>query len=165
LYAVWDDIFYPDGVGAWLAKLDTDPGAGGLSADPRFFLTGTRSAGCGSTRPGCKAGTPPATRTASPGSDSMLYAMDAAAGSPPAVVLPGLVAAAAGLLAAATVAGAWLAWRRPGQQQVWFGAAAGALLVIAGLHVLPDAWSAARAARIWQWAVPAAAIATFLLAG
>jgi len=40
LYAVWDDIFYPDGVGAWLAKLDTDPGAGGLSADPRFFPHG-----------------------------------------------------------------------------------------------------------------------------
>jgi 56kDa selenium binding protein (SBP56) len=25
LYGVWDDIFYPDGVGAWMAKLDADP--------------------------------------------------------------------------------------------------------------------------------------------
>jgi methanethiol oxidase len=40
LYAVWDDIFYPDGVGAWLAKLDADPGTGGLTADRRFFPHG-----------------------------------------------------------------------------------------------------------------------------
>ena len=29
LYAAWDDIFYPDGVGAWLAKLDADATAAG----------------------------------------------------------------------------------------------------------------------------------------
>ena len=40
LYAVWDDIFYPDGVGAWLAKLDTDTDTGGLTADPGFFPNG-----------------------------------------------------------------------------------------------------------------------------
>jgi selenium-binding protein 1 len=42
LYGVWDDIFYPDGVGAWMAKLDTNPDieAGGLAADPRFFPNG-----------------------------------------------------------------------------------------------------------------------------
>jgi len=41
LYAAWDDIFYPDGVGAWVAKLDTDPdGRGGIAADPRFFPNG-----------------------------------------------------------------------------------------------------------------------------
>jgi ZIP family zinc transporter len=80
-------------------------------------------------------------------------------------IAPGLLAAGAGLVAAATVAGVWLARRRPGQQQVWLGAAAGALLVIAGVHVLPDAWSAARAAGIWPIAVPATAIAAFLLAG
>ena len=40
LYAVWDDIFYPDGVGAWLAKLDTDLDGGGLTADPGFFPNG-----------------------------------------------------------------------------------------------------------------------------
>ena len=40
LYATWDDIFYPDGVGAWLAKLDTNPTTGGLTADPGFFPNG-----------------------------------------------------------------------------------------------------------------------------
>jgi selenium-binding protein 1 len=40
LYGVWDDIFYPDGVGAWAAKLDADAEVGGLSADPRFFPNG-----------------------------------------------------------------------------------------------------------------------------
>lgn len=80
------------------------------------------------------------------------------------VMVPAAVGGA-GLLGAATVAGAWLAWRRPSQRQMWLGAAAGALLVIAGLHVLPAAWSAARAARIWPSAVPAIAIAAFLLAG
>jgi selenium-binding protein 1 len=35
LYASWDEIFYPDGVGAWVAKVDVDGGS--LSADPRFF--------------------------------------------------------------------------------------------------------------------------------
>ncbi|MCP2261628.1 selenium-binding protein 1 [Streptoalloteichus tenebrarius] len=41
LYGSWDDQFYPDGVGAWLAKLDTDPDAGGgLRVDERFFPRG-----------------------------------------------------------------------------------------------------------------------------
>ena len=40
LYGVWDDIFYPDGVGAWMAKLDADTDTGGLSADPGFFPHG-----------------------------------------------------------------------------------------------------------------------------
>ncbi len=82
-----------------------------------------------------------------------------------AVMAPGPVAAGACLVAAATLAGAWLARRRPGQQRIWLGAAAGALLVIAGMHVLPDAWSGARAAGIWPWSVPTAALASFLLAG
>jgi zinc transporter ZupT len=81
------------------------------------------------------------------------------------LVAPGLIGAGAGLAAAATIAGAWLASRRPGQQRIWLGAAAGALLVIAGVHVLPDAWAAARAAAIWPWVVPMAASAAFLLAG
>jgi ZIP family zinc transporter len=42
---------------------------------------------------------------------------------------------------------------------------AGALLVIAALHVFPDAWSQARAAGIWPWAVPLAAAGAFLLTG
>ena len=28
LYGAWDDQFYPDGVGAWMAKLDVDPTVG-----------------------------------------------------------------------------------------------------------------------------------------
>jgi methanethiol oxidase len=40
LYAVWDDIFYPEGVGAWVAKLDADLNGGGIAADPRFFPNG-----------------------------------------------------------------------------------------------------------------------------
>ena len=39
LYGAWDDIFYPEGVGAWMAKLDTNPD-GGLNADPGFFPHG-----------------------------------------------------------------------------------------------------------------------------
>ncbi len=39
LYGAWDDQFYPDGVGAWLAKIDA-PAGGGLTADEAFFLHG-----------------------------------------------------------------------------------------------------------------------------
>src|SRR5262245_64484449 len=78
--------------------------------------------------------------------------------------LPGAVLAGAGLMAAATVAGAWLA-RRPRQRQIWFAAAAGALLIVAGLHLLPDAWAGARGAGIWPGLVPIAAVAAFAAAG
>lgn len=40
LYSTWDDMFYPDGVGAWLVKLDADVDRGGLATDPRFFQYG-----------------------------------------------------------------------------------------------------------------------------
>jgi methanethiol oxidase len=40
LYGSWDDQFYPAGVGAWMAKIDTDPDTGGLSVDERFFPHG-----------------------------------------------------------------------------------------------------------------------------
>jgi selenium-binding protein 1 len=40
LYATWDDIFYPEGVGSWMAKFDADLDGGGLSADQRFFPNG-----------------------------------------------------------------------------------------------------------------------------
>jgi methanethiol oxidase len=40
IYATWDDIFYPDGVGAWMAKLDADQQTGGLAVDPGFFPYG-----------------------------------------------------------------------------------------------------------------------------
>ncbi|WP_327584739.1 selenium-binding family protein [Nonomuraea sp. NBC_00507] len=36
LYGAWDDQFYPDGVGAWMAKIDTD----GFAFDTRFFPHG-----------------------------------------------------------------------------------------------------------------------------
>jgi selenium-binding protein 1 len=45
LYGAWDDTFYPDGVGAWAAKLDTDPDHGGITPDPRFFPNGDDFAG------------------------------------------------------------------------------------------------------------------------
>jgi selenium-binding protein 1 len=39
LYGAWDDQFYPDGVGAWMTKVDVGEG-GGISFDDRFFLQG-----------------------------------------------------------------------------------------------------------------------------
>lgn len=39
LYGAWDDQFYPDGVGAWLAKIDVADG-GGMALDERFFPHG-----------------------------------------------------------------------------------------------------------------------------
>ena len=44
LYAAWDDVFYPDGVGAWVAKLDASAD-GGISPDPRFFPNGDQFRG------------------------------------------------------------------------------------------------------------------------
>src|SRR4051794_28356468 len=70
-----------------------------------------------------------------------------------------------GLIAAATVAGAWLAGRRSGHREIWLASAAGALLAIAGLHLLPDAWADAGAARIWSPLVPMAAVGAYFAAG
>ena len=81
------------------------------------------------------------------------------------VALPAPVLAGAGLVAAATVTGAWLVRRCPGQRQTWFAAAAGALLIVAGLHLLPDAWTTARAAGIWPLLVPVAVAGGFAVAG
>jgi selenium-binding protein 1 len=39
LYGAWDEQFYPDGVGAWMAKLDAADG-GGMAFDERFFPEG-----------------------------------------------------------------------------------------------------------------------------
>ena len=96
---------------------------------------------------------------------AVVHAGQPAAWEPAPAVLSGAVLAGAGLLAAATMAGAWLARRRPGQRQIWFAAAGGALLIIAGLHLLPDAWAGARSARIWPGLVPIAAVAAFAAAG
>jgi hypothetical protein len=64
IYGVWDDVFYPDGVGAWMAKLDADLDAGGIAADARFFPSGDDFRGLRCTRPGCRPATPPAIPTA-----------------------------------------------------------------------------------------------------
>ena len=95
----------------------------------------------------------------------MVYAAAPGAWAHGPVLLPARVLAGVSLVAAATVTGAWLARRRPGQRQIWFAAAAGALLIIAGLHLLPDAWATARAAGLWPLLVPAAAAAGFAAAG
>lgn len=79
--------------------------------------------------------------------------------------MSGALLAGAGLVAVATVAGAWLARRRAGQRHIWFAASAGALVIIAGLHLLPDAWAGARTAGLWPWAVPLSAVAAFAAAG
>jgi len=39
LYVAWDEQFYPEGVGAWMAKLDVRA-EGGIDFDERFFLEG-----------------------------------------------------------------------------------------------------------------------------
>jgi zinc transporter ZupT len=70
-----------------------------------------------------------------------------------------LVVAGAAMIAAATLAGAWLG-RRNARRDLCFGAAAGALLVIALVHLLPDAWSAAGQAGL-TWLVPIVAVASF----
>jgi zinc transporter ZupT len=71
----------------------------------------------------------------------------------------------AGLIAAATVAGAWLAGRRSGHREIWLASASGALLAIAGLHLLPDAWADAGAAGLWLPLIPLAAVGAFSAAG
>ena len=81
------------------------------------------------------------------------------------VTNPGLVVVAGLALGLATVAGAWLSRRHAARRELCLGAAAGALLVIAGVHLLPDAWSAARQAALPAWAVPAGAVVAFVLGG
>jgi selenium-binding protein 1 len=44
LYGAWDDQFFPDGVGAWMAKIDADP-TGGMRIDERFFVHGDDARG------------------------------------------------------------------------------------------------------------------------
>lgn len=37
LQSAWDETFYPDGVGAWMAKADINTDGGGMTLDQRFF--------------------------------------------------------------------------------------------------------------------------------
>lgn len=74
----------------------------------------------------------------------------------------GVLAGGLVLVAVATLAGAWLGGGRGDRRQVWFGAAAGALLVIALVHLLPDAWTGAQQAGIPVWLVPLTAVAAFV---
>src|SRR5260221_14478770 len=95
----------------------------------------------------------------------MLYPIGSAAGGHASVIVPGLLIAGAGLLAAATVAGAWLASRRPGPRQIWLGAGAGALLVIAGIHVLPGGGVQGPAGGVWARGWAGVKVGSFLLGG
>jgi 56kDa selenium binding protein (SBP56) len=65
LYASWDDIFYPDGVGAWMARIDADTDSGGMTLDPRSSPTATTFAGCACIKRPYRPATHRATRTAS----------------------------------------------------------------------------------------------------
>jgi zinc transporter ZupT len=80
-------------------------------------------------------------------------------------MIPALAVAGGLMIALATLAGVWLARRHAARRELCFGAAAGALLVIAGVHLLPDAWSGAGQAGIPAWTVPAVAVLSFALAG
>jgi hypothetical protein len=87
------------------------------------------------------------------------------AGPAGGVAGPGLIVAGGLVIGLATVSGAWLARRHAARRGMCLGATAGALLVIAGAHLLPDAWAGARQAALPGWAVPAAAVAAFAAAG
>jgi len=72
-----------------------------------------------------------------------------------------LFATAVAVMAVATLTGAWLARRRDAHRQAWFGAAAGALLAIALMHLLPDAWADTREAGLPAWLMLVVAVASF----
>lgn len=91
--------------------------------------------------------------------DSFAHGDSHAVVTPPVLVLAGV-----GVVAVATVVGAWLARRRGDQRDIWFGMAAGALLVIAVFHLLPDAWSGASNVGLSLWVVPVVAVVSFALA-
>jgi hypothetical protein len=65
LYGAWDEQFYPDGVGAWMTKLDVAEG-GGMGSTSASSLRAKRSAGAARTRSGWRAATLRATPTATP---------------------------------------------------------------------------------------------------
>jgi selenium-binding protein 1 len=64
LYATWDDIFYPKGVGAWMARIDANTEPGGMTVDPQFFPHGDDFRWPRAHQTRCRAGTRRATPTA-----------------------------------------------------------------------------------------------------
>lgn len=72
---------------------------------------------------------------------------------------------AVALVSLATLAGAWAARRAPGRSTLVPAGAAGVLLVVAALDLLPDAWGKAGEAGLPPWAVPFTALASFSLMG
>jgi len=91
----------------------------------------------------------------------LVLAHDEAAASSSAAAL----AIALAVVAVATLAGAWLG-RRGRRRPAWvLAAASGALLAVAGLHVLPDAWQAAGEAGLPVVAVPLAVLAGYAVVG
>ncbi|MCX4515622.1 hypothetical protein OHA27_36050 [Streptomyces sp. NBC_01619] len=69
------------------------------------------------------------------------------------------------LVAVATVVGAWLARRGFGRSAKLFAAASAILLIIAVLHLLPDAWDEAHEAGVPWWVVPVTALASYAVMG
>ncbi len=70
-----------------------------------------------------------------------------------------------GLIAVATLIGSLVARRHANRRDLCFGAASGALLVIAGTHLLPDAWADARGTGLPIVTVPLVAAVAFALTG
>jgi zinc transporter ZupT len=66
------------------------------------------------------------------------------------------------LVALATVAGAWLARRRPGQVVAWLAIASATMLVVTLTDLLPDAWRDAVETGVPLWVVGVAVAAGFL---
>jgi zinc transporter ZupT len=69
------------------------------------------------------------------------------------------------LIAIATLAGAWLGRRPASRRDLCFAAAGGALLVIAGYHLVPDALAAAKQTGIGLWIVPLVAVGSYGVTG
>ena len=76
LYAAWDEVFYPDGVGAWAARIDVDTDTGGMKVDPRFFPHGDDFRGLRVHQTRLQGGDARATRTASSTSAVPVVAAD-----------------------------------------------------------------------------------------
>ncbi|MGW5147842.1 hypothetical protein [Rhodococcus koreensis] len=96
----------------------------------------------------------------------VLHALSAHGGDPAGLPQPSTETVVAVILvAAATVAGAWLARRGSERSALLLASASGILLIIAVLDLLPDAWGEAQEAGIPVWAVPVTALVSFGVTG